>query len=254
MDSSVLARKGNLVRLWMFLAVVLFLFVGCSGMSPPPENPEREDNEKAEKLPVKELTDEEGASVATNQETTSQDQLPRDVLATQYKYINNSEYAKAYALFAAQSQQLVSLEQYEAYFENNAPYSIDDYSFLSVNVSGNVASVVVNLAVSSSTGEDQYQVTQQLIREDGRWRVVMRDAQVATFISAGISSASSSASPSATQSADASATATPSSSGDLDCSDFATQAEAQQAYYAEPSDPHGLDGHDNDGRACECLP
>ena len=158
------------------------------------------------------------------------------------------------SVLAAQSQQLVSLEQYEAYFENNAPYSIDDYSFLSMNVRGNVASVVVNLAVSSSTGEDQYQVTQQLIREDGRWRVVMRDAQVASFISAGSSSASSSASTSASQSADASATASPGSSGDLDCSDFATQAEAQQIYDADPSDPYGLDGYDNDGRACESLP
>jgi hypothetical protein len=183
-DSSVLVRKGNLVRLWTFLAMVLFLFVGCSGMSPPPENPEKEGNAKAEKQPVQELTDEVGVSVATNQETTSQDQLPRDVLATQYKFINNSEYAKAYALFAAQSQELVSREQYEAYFENNAPYSIDDYSFLSTNVSGNVASVVVNLAVSSSKGEDQYQVTQQLVREDGRWRVVMRDAQLASFTGA----------------------------------------------------------------------
>jgi hypothetical protein len=45
-----------------------------------------------------------------------------------------------------------------------------------------------------------------------------------------------------------------SSSGDLDCSDFATQAEAQQVYDADPSDPHGLDGYDNDGRACESLP
>ena len=53
MDSSVLFRKGNLVRLWMFLAVALFLLVGCSGMSPPPENPEKEANEKAEKQPVK---------------------------------------------------------------------------------------------------------------------------------------------------------------------------------------------------------
>ena len=40
---------------------------------------------------------------------------------------------------------------------------------------------------------------------------------------------------------------------DLDCSDFATQAEAQAVYNQDPSDPHGLDG-DNDGIACEALP
>jgi hypothetical protein len=38
---------------------------------------------------------------------------------------------------------------------------------------------------------------------------------------------------------------------DYDCSDFATQEEAQE--HLLPGDPHGLDG-DNDGIACESLP
>jgi hypothetical protein len=37
---------------------------------------------------------------------------------------------------------------------------------------------------------------------------------------------------------------------DLSCSDFASQAEAQAAFDADPSDPHGLD-LDLDGVACE---
>ena len=37
------------------------------------------------------------------------------------------------------------------------------------------------------------------------------------------------------------------------CSDYATQAEAQAALNADPSDPEGLD-RDNDGIACETLP
>lgn len=42
---------------------------------------------------------------------------------------------------------------------------------------------------------------------------------------------------------------------DKDCSDFATQAEAQRFYdNAGPGDPHRLDGDDNDGKACESLP
>lgn len=40
---------------------------------------------------------------------------------------------------------------------------------------------------------------------------------------------------------------------DLNCSDFATQEEAQAVLDADPSDPHGLDG-DGDGIACESLP
>jgi hypothetical protein len=41
---------------------------------------------------------------------------------------------------------------------------------------------------------------------------------------------------------------------DLNCADFATQEEAQAEYDADPSDPHTLDGIDNDGIACESLP
>lgn len=44
----------------------------------------------------------------------------------------------------------------------------------------------------------------------------------------------------------------PSSSGDLDCSDFATQQEAQSVLNADPSDPNGLDA-EGDGIACESL-
>jgi LPXTG-motif cell wall-anchored protein len=40
---------------------------------------------------------------------------------------------------------------------------------------------------------------------------------------------------------------------DQNCSDFASQAEAQDHLRADPSDPDGLDG-DNDGIACESLP
>ena len=40
---------------------------------------------------------------------------------------------------------------------------------------------------------------------------------------------------------------------DLDCSNFATQEDAQAEFAANPGDPHGLDD-DNDGIACETLP
>ncbi len=39
---------------------------------------------------------------------------------------------------------------------------------------------------------------------------------------------------------------------DLDCADFASQAEAQATFNADPSDPNGLDA-DDDGIACETL-
>jgi hypothetical protein len=42
--------------------------------------------------------------------------------------------------------------------------------------------------------------------------------------------------------------------GDLDCGDFSSQAAAQYHVNAHPGDPDGLDGDDNDGRACESNP
>ena len=45
-------------------------------------------------------------------------------------------------------------------------------------------------------------------------------------------------------------TGTGTTQGDLDCADFASQAEAQATFDADPSDPNGLDA-DNDGIACE---
>jgi len=66
-------------------------------------------------------------------------------------------------------------------------------------------------------------------------------------------SSSASASASASSSATASSAPTP-SGGDLDCSDFITQAEAQAVYDQDPSDPNGLDGSPEDGKACESLP
>src|SRR5215218_4108455 len=41
---------------------------------------------------------------------------------------------------------------------------------------------------------------------------------------------------------------------DVNCSDFSTQAAAQYYMNAHPGDPDGLDGNDNDGRACESNP
>jgi len=41
---------------------------------------------------------------------------------------------------------------------------------------------------------------------------------------------------------------------DLNCVDFDTQAAAQAQLRANPSDPNGLDGNDDDGIACESLP
>ena len=117
--------------------------------------------------------------------TTAPDEAPEDVLASQYELVNAGAYEAAYDLFDSASQQLVSPEQYASYFASLAPYEITSYSFPSVQVQGEAATVVVDIVVSSSNGVEGYTVTQQMVLEAGSWRVVMRDDQVVAFTAAG---------------------------------------------------------------------
>ena len=84
---------------------------------------------------------------------------PDEVLSSQYEHINAGRYRAAYDLFDEASQQTISEEQYKAYFASKAPYEITAYSFSSVRTQGDSASVVADLAVTSSDGYDEYQVT-----------------------------------------------------------------------------------------------
>ena len=127
----------------------------------------------------------------TTEETTAAettvvaDEAPEEVLASQYELVNAGAYGAAYDLFDSRSRQLVSREQYAAYFAARAPYEITGYSFSSVQVQGETATVVVDLVVSSSGGDESYTVAQPMVSEGGSWRTVMRDEQVAAFTAAG---------------------------------------------------------------------
>src|SRR5919112_3323203 len=125
----------------------------------------------------------------TVEETTSvfggpcvtQEQSPEDVLALQYEYINSGDFEEAYALFAEQNRREVSLAQYRAFFEDNAPYSVTDYSFVPVRVRGDSASVDAEFTVTSASGVERLERTQEFVCERGDWRVVMRPEQVVAF-------------------------------------------------------------------------
>ncbi len=111
------------------------------------------------------------------------EQAIKDVLYLQYRHINQGDYDDAYALFADRSQQSVSLEQYEAFFEERPGYAVDPYEITHVDVrSDDTATVEVVFTADSVVAEPQkFVVDQQIVREDGQWRVVMRDAQIGIF-------------------------------------------------------------------------
>ena len=116
-----------------------------------------------------------------DEQLAAQEGSPEEVLALQYRLINAGDYEGAYALFDDESKLLITPEQYTSYFESNAPYSITDYSFLSVDNRGDEASVEAELTATSGSGQESYGVTQPLVREGAAWRVVMRDEQASTF-------------------------------------------------------------------------
>jgi micrococcal nuclease len=215
---ATISRRGkDLVtrKFFVLMLVVSLVLIGCESPNSPTETPEQQrGTEKAAK--DERLADEKEAKPKGSGASTQDGQLgpepkqqrasseesgppstnaaPQDVLASQYRHINSADYGSAYDLFDERSQRLVSLEQYIAFFTSVAPYKVTGYSFPSVQVQGDTASVVVDLAVSSAAGEEELQVTQRLVRSDGGWRVVMRDEQVAIFTDAGSSSTSASAS------------------------------------------------------------
>jgi micrococcal nuclease len=208
-----LLRRGSLRR-WGIVSVVasLMLAVGLmlAGCGTADSQDERVGKErgtvkatKAERRDPTPGADLRGKNEAKPSERESQPSFsstspgPENVLASQYQHINAGDYQAAYKLFDNQSQQLVSSEQYRAYFTSVAPYEITSYSFPSVRIQGETASLVVDLAVSSSAGQDSYRVTQRMVREDGSWRVTMREEQVASFTDTTSPSASASASASA---------------------------------------------------------
>src|SRR5215218_823763 len=237
------------MRVWVMATLVAAFLVGCSRNETNDKDKRGSTSEETRfvtQLVTVERTVKE-TTVATGPCVT-QEQSPEDVLALQYEYINSGDFEEAYSLFAEQSRREVSLAQYRAFFEDNAPYSVTDYSFVPVRVRGDSASVDAEFTVTSASGVERLERTQEFVCERGEWRVVMRPEQVAVFTAE-------------EDDADAKSTREQvTSTEDLDCDDFDYQEDAQAAYEQDTSDPHGLDGPPGEGysgeqgEACEDLP
>jgi len=215
--ASPVASKGHLV-LRSLAIVMLAVALAVGGCAPPDSQTEDAGNKQQAEKAAKDSASEQkrpdpgpegGADDDKNGKPTSSEPgepndepeprpappaaspAPEKVLASQYRHVNSGDYRAAYDLFDDRSRSLVSLKRYSAYFESAAPYEITSYSFPSARVQGEAASVVADLAVSSSNGEERYEVTQRLVREDSSWRVVMRDEQLASFAATGGNSSQS---------------------------------------------------------------
>jgi len=103
---------------------------------------------------------------------------PEEVLALQYEYTNMQSWDLAYDLFAERTEGSVSEELYTRVNTDDVPSTITEYSFPSVEVQGDNASIE-RINTTSSEGEaSQTSATQEAVLEDGAWRILMRDDQI----------------------------------------------------------------------------
>jgi hypothetical protein len=114
--------------------------------------------------------------------TTSSPALisPEEILSLQYEYYNMTAWSAAYDLFAQESKDRVpeqtfvskNQQQIKKYRE-----AFTKYSFPSVEVAGDRATMKVVRTASWKDDEYQDRITQEAVKEDEDWRIVMRDKQ-----------------------------------------------------------------------------
>ncbi len=102
---------------------------------------------------------------------------PEEVLALQYEYGNMQTWDLAYDLFAEESKGMVSETQY-ADVNERGDLAITQYSFPSVQVQGDSATIERLLTTTEVGEEFQDQATQEAVLENGTWRIVLREQQV----------------------------------------------------------------------------
>jgi hypothetical protein len=115
----------------------------------------------------------------------SQGPRPEEILALQYEYYNMTAWSQGYNLFASETKARVpeqtftskAQQDFEKYRE-----AFTDYSFPTVTVEGDRATIKAVRSTSWKEGEDQDQVTQEAVLEDEGWRIVMRDEQYEFYL------------------------------------------------------------------------
>lgn len=104
------------------------------------------------------------------------DFAPSEIQQLHYDYLNSAQYEEAYEFFAAESKNTVPLGVYSSAY---APtYEVSEYTVNSERINGGTATIEADLVVSGTqNGTQQYPITQEFVREDGQWRLIMRDNQ-----------------------------------------------------------------------------
>jgi hypothetical protein len=105
---------------------------------------------------------------------------PEEIYALKAEYQNMADYERAYELFAQETKDRISEQTYTSVLreddEKTGGYSVTQYSFPSVNIEGNRATMQVVESWETQEDEGQERITQEAVLEDAGWRIVMRDS------------------------------------------------------------------------------
>ena len=198
---------------------------------------------------------------------------PEDYLRIYHLYLNEQAYEEAYEMFDPTSLQDITLGEWLSFWEplwGKFYVSLD--SLRPLYESSNRAVFLMTRTIYDRDGdiapdpEIQPSATQELVTDDGEWKLVMDESLASEIIAVVGPDKTPVPEPAAPESTQPPATGpektlpettTPDSestspaSTDYACTDFETQEEAQ--LYLAPGDPYGLD-QDGNGLACENLP
>jgi hypothetical protein len=110
---------------------------------------------------------------------------PDEIYALQMEYFNMGEYDREYALFAQESKDRVSEQEFvsgnKREDQKYGRTAFTEYSFPSVKIEGDRATLQIVRSWSSEDDEGQVQDTQEAVLEDEGWRIVMRGEQYKAY-------------------------------------------------------------------------
>jgi hypothetical protein len=199
---------------------------------------------------------------------------PEDYLRVYHLYFNEKANEEAYEMFDPSTVQSITLGEWLSFYEplwGKRYVSLDSLRPLSKGADR--AAFQMDRTFYDADGdlvldpEINPSVTQEMVKVDGEWKMIMRDDLVFDIIAVigpdetpppetttpestqPPTTVPETTQPSETTAAETTSSAAPES--DYDCADFETQEEAQ--LYLAPGDPYQLD-EDNNGLACETLP
>lgn len=189
-----------------------------------------------------------GRRVPVDLTLDEREEIPaEDYLHVYNSYFNTNAHEEAYGMLDPASTRGITLEDWLAFFDplfGTRYIAIDRLLPLSSNTDD--ASFRMDRTFHEASGAARPEsVEQRMVGVGEQWKLVMRDDLIEEIL--GGAPAAEVAPSEATQ---YEANPSEATGVGLDCSTFPSQAEAQAALEADPSDPNGLDG---DGKACEAL-